>query len=262
MEIIGFLSSILIGVSLGLIGGGGSILTVPILVYLFKVNPEQATSYSLFIVGMPAFFGSVSHYKIGNLKFKTTLFFAVPSVISLLIVRKYILPKIPNLVFTIYHFEVSKSILLMVVFAILMIAASVSMIKKRKDVILNVKSNSSVLFTIGMCVGSISGFLGAGGGFLIIPTLIYFANLSMKQAVGTSLSIIFITSFIGFSGDLINGVAIDFKFLTIISLIAVAGLIIGVRLSKKIEGTALKPIFGWFILIMGIYIVVKELFLK
>jgi uncharacterized membrane protein YfcA len=111
-------------------------------------------------------------------------------------------------------------------------------------------------------VGLIIGFLGAGGGFLIIPALLFFGNLPMKQAVGTSLFIIFINSMIGFTGDLIGGVQVDYEFLGLISIMAVVGLMIGTTLCKKIDGSKLKPAFGWFVLIMGIYIITKELVLK
>ncbi|SDX13964.1 sulfite exporter TauE/SafE family protein [Flavobacterium degerlachei] len=262
MEYFGYFASIIIGLSLGLIGGGGSILAVPILVYLFKVNPEQATSYSLFIVGITSMIGSYSHYKLGNLKIKSALVFAFPSILSLLLVRKIILPIIPDTILTIADFDITKNFLIMVVFAILMIATSVSMIKKSKKIKEAKQINFPVLAVIGFLVGLIIGFLGAGGGFLIIPALLFFANLPMKQAVGTSLFIIFINSLIGFSGDLLGGVKLDFTLLLSITIMAMIGLFIGTKLSKKIDGAKLKPAFGWFVLVMGIYIIAKEVFFK
>ncbi|CAM3067954.1 sulfite exporter TauE/SafE family protein [Flavobacterium frigoris] len=262
MEYIGYLASIIIGLSLGLIGGGGSILAVPILVYLFKIHPEQATSYSLFIVGFTSMIGSFSHYKLGNLKIKSALIFAVPSILSLLFVRKIILPLLPDILFSIDDFDITKNLLIMIVFAFLMIATSVSMIRKTKKVKETKEINFLILSIIGLFVGLIIGFLGAGGGFLIIPALLFFANLPMKQAVGTSLFIIFINSLIGFGGDLLGGVDLNYKLLFIISAMAIVGLFIGTQLSKKIDGGKLKPAFGWFVLVMGIYIIVKELFFK
>lgn len=262
MEIIGYLASIIIGLSLGLIGGGGSILAVPILVYLFKVHPEQATSYSLFIVGITSMIGSYSHYKLGNLKIKSALVFAIPSILSLLFVRKILLHLIPDTLFSINDFDVTKNLLIMVVFAFLMIATSVSMIKKSKKIKEAVEINFKMLAIIGFLVGLIIGFLGAGGGFLIIPALLFFANLPIKQAVGTSLFIIFINSLIGFGGDLLGGTELDYRLLLIISMMAIIGLFIGTQLSKKIDGAKLKPAFGWFVLIMGIYIIAKEILFK
>lgn len=261
MEYIGYFASIIIGLSLGLIGGGGSILTIPILVYLFKVDPELATSYSLFIVGFTSLYGGYSHYKLGNLQLKTASYFAIPSVISILIIREVIFPQIASTLFTVASYAVSKDLLIMIVFAILMISASISMIKKNKTEIKNHTTNYSQLAFIGLLVGIVTGFLGAGGGFLIIPALLFFANLPMKQAVGTSLLIIFINSAIGFAGDLYLNTPIDYKFLLLISAMALIGIFIGILLSKKIDGNKLKPIFGWFVLVMGIYIIIKEVLL-
>lgn len=260
MEIIGYIASIFIGISLGLIGGGGSILTVPILVYLFKINPENATSYSLFIVGITSLFGSVRHYKMGNLQLQSAIVFAIPSVLSLLVVRKLILPLIPAHLFWLGSIDVTKNMFIMIVFAGLMIAASTAMIRTTSSVTTEQKSNIAQLGGIGFLVGLITGFLGAGGGFLIIPALLFFAGLNMKQSVGTSLLIIFINSLIGFAGDVFNGITLNLQLLFTVSSIAIIGMIIGTVLSKKIDGAKLKPAFGWFVLLMGIYIVAKELF--
>jgi uncharacterized membrane protein YfcA len=257
MEYLGYLASIIIGLSLGLIGGGGSILTIPILVYLFKIDPKLATSYSLFIVGLTALSGCFSHYRMENLKIKSALYFAVPSVFSILVIREVIILKIPDVLFTINDFQVTKNFLIMIIFAVLMMAASLSMIMKSKKRV-STTTNYLQLALIGAVVGIVTGFLGAGGGFLIIPALLFFANLPMKQAVGTSLLIIFINSSIGFVGDLYIGTPIDYIFLLTISSIAFVGMIIGTQLSKRIDGNKLKPIFGWFILVMGIYIIIKE----
>lgn len=262
MEYLGYFASIIIGLSLGLIGGGGSILTIPILVYLFKIDPKLATSYSLFIVGITALSGCLSHYRMGNLKIKSALYFAVPSVFSILIIREVIFLKIPNILFTINDFQVTKNFLIMIIFAVLMMAAAFSMIRKTNSKTESTTINYVQLGAIGFIVGIITGFLGAGGGFLIIPALLFFANLPMKQAVGTSLLIIFINSSIGFVGDLYLGTPINYIFLLTISSIAFIGMLIGTQLSKKIDGNKLKPIFGWFILVMGIYIIIKEIFLN
>ncbi len=259
IEYLGYFASIIVGLSLGLIGGGGSILTIPILVYLFDIDPETATSYSLFIVGITSLFGCVSHYKMGNLKIKSAVYFAVPSVFSILIIREVIFPKIAATLFSIASYQVSKSFLIMIVFSFLMIAAAIAMIRNKKTIPNPTKTNYTQLGIIGFLVGIVTGFLGAGGGFLIIPALLFFANLPMKQAVGTSLLIIFINSSIGFGGDLYIGTPINYSFLLIISGMAFIGMLIGIQLSKKIDGVKLKPIFGWFVLVMGIYIITKEI---
>lgn len=262
MEYLGYLASIVIGLSLGLIGGGGSILTIPILVYLFKVDPELATSYSLFIVGTTSITGSYSHHKMGNLQLKSALIFAIPSIISILIIREVIFPKIANTLFSIASYAISKNLLIMIIFSILMILASISMIQKKQPEVNTFKTNYTQLAIIGFLVGIVTGFLGAGGGFLIIPALLFFANLPMKQAVGTSLLIISINSIIGFLGDVYIGTLIDYYFLITISAMAFIGMLVGTRLSKKIKGNQLKPLFGWFVLVMGIYIITKEIFFQ
>jgi hypothetical protein len=155
---------------------------------------------------------------------------------------------------------------MMLLFAVLMVAASFSMIRSKngQEAVEEgaQKFNYPLIILEGALVGILTGLVGAGGGFLIIPTLVFFANLPMKQAVGTSLFIIFINSLIGFGGDLINGVNLNIQFLCIITTIALIGMFIGTQLSKKINGPKLKPLFGWFILVMGCYIIIHEVFLK
>ena len=263
MEFIGYFLSILVGITLGLIGAGGSILSIPLLVYFFKINPEKATTYSLFIVGVVAFFGAVRHFKMGNLKIKPALIFAIPSVFSLLIIRNFVLPKMPNQLFSINNLLISKNFFILIVFAILMIFAAFSMIKKTTFIIDNLQEiNNSKLVIIGLFIGNIAGFLGAGGGFLIIPALIYFAKLPLKQAVGTSLLIIFINAAIGFSSDVLNHVEIDYKLLITITIFAIFGMFLGTELSKKINADKLKPAFGYLVLVVGIYIISKEILMS
>ena len=259
MEIIGYLASILIGISLGLIGGGGSILTIPILVYIFHVNPKLATTYSLFIVGFTAAIGSFKHYQLGNLKFQSAIPFAIPSLISIIVVRKFLMPIIPETIFSLGTFSLTKDVLIMLLFSVLMIAASYSMINSKKDITQEVEPHVVKVAFIGALVGIVTGFLGAGGGFLIIPALFFFTGLTMKEAIGTSLLIIAFNSLFGFLGDVINGVNIDYLFLLSIAFFALIGIFIGTFLSKKIEGSKLKPAFGWFVLVMGIYIIIKVL---
>lgn len=263
MEIIGYLASILIGVSLGLIGGGGSILTVPVLAYLFGLDAVTATGYSLFIVGLTSAVGSVNYYRKGLINVKTAVIFGIPSIIAVYATRAFIVPAIPEHVFSVGDFVVTKGLLLMILFAVLMIVASYSMIKGRKDAgeeVAEQKFNYPLILVEGGFVGILTGLVGAGGGFLIIPALVVLSKLPMKMAVGTSLAIIAAKSLLGFSGELGNG-DIDWALLGGISAFAIGGIFVGTALSKRIEGAKLKPAFGWFVLVMGIYILVKEIFL-
>ncbi len=263
MEIAGYIGAILMGLTLGLIGGGGSILTVPILVYLFHVDAVLATAYSLFIVGLTSLVGSVSHMKLGNIHWKTALVFGIPSIVSVFFTRLVIVPHIPNPMFNIGSLVVSKPMGLLILFAIIMILAAYSMIKpakKKTETDENeVQFNFPLILAEGLIVGIVTGLVGAGGGFLIIPALVLLAKLPMKKAVGTSLMIIAAKSLIGFIGDMKGAEVIDWKFLIVFSSIAIVGILFGSMLSKKIAGEKLKPAFGWFVLIMGIYIILKEL---
>ncbi len=278
MEILGYIGAVLMGLSLGLIGGGGSILTVPILVYLFQVDAVLATAYSLFIVGLTSLVGSVSHVKFGNIHWRTAIVFGIPSIISVFLTRSYLVPRIPDPIFTLGQdpsggaaFVMTKAVGLMVLFAIIMVMAAYSMIKPSKkagaDQSMVVESNDQkpkfnypLILAEGAIVGVVTGLVGAGGGFLIIPALVLLAKLPMKQAVGTSLMIIAAKSLIGFVGDMRGDEVIDWSFLATFSSIAVVGILLGSWLSKRIPGEKLKPAFGWFVLVMGSYIIIKELF--
>ena len=267
MEVAGYFLAALVGISLGLIGGGGSILMVPILVYVFALNPVIATSYSLFVVGSTSLAGAFNNYRKGLISIKTALFFGLTSITTVFITRKFIMHAIPEVLFSTGNFEITKSMAIMLLFAILMLMASFAMIKGRKetaspDINPEVNAgNTAKLLVYGVLVGLATGLLGAGGGFLIIPALVLILKMPMKKAVGTSLLIIALNSLIGFTGDL-GHVNINWKFLVIITTIAVAGIFIGGAISKKIDGDKLKKAFGWFVLVMGIYIIIKELFLK
>lgn len=259
MELLGYFFSILIGISLGLIGAGGSILTVPILVYLFAVPADQASSYSLFIVGLTSLFAAYRHYKMGNLHLRSALYFAIPSIATLLLVRKLLLPAIPGVLWQHRDFVLSRNMLLMSIFGLLMVSASLSMIRTGNTRQPAQQTSFMRILPVALIVGVVTGLLGAGGGFLIIPALVLFTGLPMKQAVGTSLLIIFINSVIGFGGDLLIGASMNWPLLLSVSGIAVLGMLLGTQLSKKIDGSRLRPGFGWFVLVMGIYIIVKEL---
>jgi uncharacterized membrane protein YfcA len=265
MEIAGYIASIFIGISLGLIGGGGSILTVPVLVYLFGVEAVPATAYSLFIVGLTSAVGSFTYFRQNLVNVKTAIIFGIPSIIAVFMTRAFIVPAIPKEVFTIGEFIVTKNLMMMLLFAILMIAASYSMIKKDKPKVSGIpeeqKFNYPLILLEGAVVGLLTGLVGAGGGFLIIPALVVLSKLPMKEAVGTSLVIIALKSLIGFFGESSETV-IDWNFMLMVSAFAISGIFVGSYLSKKIDGAKLKPAFGWFVLVMGIYIILKETVFK
>ncbi len=264
MEITGILLAALVGLSLGLIGSGGSILTVPILVYVLGVSPVLATAYSLFIVGSTALAGGIQSAILKKVDFKTVLIFGIPSLAAVYATRMWLMPVIPEELFSIGSFVVTKPFALMILFAIVMILASVSMImpERKNGAIENsaIRYNYPMILLEGLVVGTLTGLVGAGGGFLIIPALVLLARMPMKLAVGTSLFIIALKSLIGFIGDLQGSQVIDWKLLGGFTAFALIGIFIGIILSKKIAGEKLKKAFGWFVLVMGFYIVVKEIF--
>lgn len=259
-QILGYFGALLVGLVLGLIGGGGSILTVPILVYLLHINPVTATAYSLFVVGSSALVGAIKNIQKGLVNFKTAIVFAIPAFIAVYITRKFLVPAIPDVLFSIGDFEVTKDIAIMVFFAIIMLLASISMIRGRKEQSeeTEISYNYPLIIVEGFVVGILTGIVGAGGGFLIIPALVLLAKLPMKKAVATSLLIIAVKSLVGFIGDM-EMLEIDWQFLLTFTAFSIAGIFVGVWLNKFIDGKKLKKGFGYFVLIMAIYILLKEL---
>ena len=262
MEIFGYLCAILIGLSLGLIGGGGSILTLPVLVYLFGISPVLATAYSLFVVGVTALFGAIGKLKNGLVDLKTTVVFAIPSFIAVYVTRLYLVPAIPEVVFSNSTLPLEKDLLIMIFFAVVMLLAAISMIRSKREPHSDDKEkkfNYPGIVLDGLVVGLLTGVVGAGGGFLIVPALVILARLPVKLAIGTSLSIIAVKSLIGFIGDIQVGQEIDWYFLLSFAGLAVVGIFVGNYISKFFTDKKLKRIFGWFVLVMGIYILFKEL---
>lgn len=262
IELVGYVGAVVIGVSLGLIGGGGSILTVPVLVYILGIDPVLATAYSLFVVGSTSLVGSFTYMRKQLVDYKTALVFMIPSFIAVFLTRKFIVPALPDPLVVMGDLIVTKSIGIMVFFALIMLAASYSMIKgngkNSGEEVSELKFNIPLIAVEGILVGLITGLVGAGGGFLIIPALVLLAKLPMKMAVGTSLLIIAAKSLIGFLGDVSNQ-TIDWSMLLVFTGLSIGGIFIGSSISKKINEKALKIGFGWFVLIMGIYIIGKEL---
>ena len=259
------MASILIGVSLGLIGGGGSILTLPVLVYLWGINPVVSTAYSLFVVGTTSLVGSVNYMRQHQVNYKAAVLFALPSFLSVFLTRKFLVPWIPDPVFTTDTFVLSKSMAVMLFFALIMLAASYSMIQDKKtaagDTHSPLQFNYTSIAVNGLLVGLLTGIVGAGGGFLIIPAMVLLVRLPMKTAVGTSLLIIAANTLFGFWGG-VASLSIDWPFLLKFTTLSVLGIFIGTYLTRFIAGEKLKKAFGWFVLLMGVYIISHELFFQ
>lgn len=262
MLILAYIASLFIGLSLGILGGGGSILTLPVLVYLFGIDATLATAYSLFIVGATSLASIVPKARQGEVDFGTALYFGAPAVVAVYLTRAYLVPLIPNVILETASFQLTRSTFLMLLFAVLMLLAARGMIVGKKTTApataLPTWKKIAVILTEGLVVGVLTGLVGAGGGFLIIPALVLVTGLDMKTAVGTSLTIIAFKSLLGFTGDL-GQHTMDWTLLTLVTLVAIVGMVIGTFVSKKIDSKPLQKAFGWFVLIMGLFIVGKEL---
>jgi uncharacterized membrane protein YfcA len=266
VEAFGYLSALVIGISLGLIGGGGSIIAVPVLAYLFSVNEKVATAYSLFIVGASSLVGGFKQHLKGYVDWKTAIIFGIPAIVGVTLVRHYVVPALPDILFNINEFEFTRRMGMFGLFAVLMIPAAFSMLKKPKEKEQKSddteKYNYPLILIEGLLVGGITGMIGAGGGFLIIPALVILANIDMKVAVGTSLVIITFKSLLGFFlGDALT-MDIDWAFLAVFTGISLVGIFIGSYLSNFIDGRKLKKGFGYFIFVMAIFIFYMEFFVK
>ncbi|MBC6698946.1 sulfite exporter TauE/SafE family protein [Hymenobacter puniceus] len=272
-SLLGYFAAVFIGLSLGIMGGGGSILTVPVLVYLMGVSPVLSTAYSLFVVGSTSVVGAAGYFRKGLVSVPTALLFLGPSVAAVFFTRRVLMPAIPPELFRLSGLVFTKDLLVLVAFAALMVVAAASMIRSRPEPVAvgpvavgpDTKTaqflNYPLILVIGLLVGLLTGFVGAGGGFLIIPALVLGARLPMKLAVGTSLAIIALNSLIGFTGDLSAGTHIEWPFLLGFLAFALLGIVLGTYLSRFIPGAKLKPAFGWFTLAMGSFILLRELVL-
>lgn len=257
MHFIGYLAAVVVGILLGLTGGGGSVLTVPVLVYLFNVSPVTATSYSLFIVGTTSFVGAIKNSQTKNIDIQTALLFGTPAISIILCIRQYLLPAIPEHIGSFYQVEITKTFITMILLAVLLLCTSKFVLNKNYDFQLPIQPSLFKLLFMGMLVGLIIGMLGVGGGFLITPSLITIVRLPMKKAIGTSLLIISISSISGFIGDPLHK-DINWFILFTITVLSVIGFFIGNSISSRISGTFLKKAFGWFLFILGGSILVKE----
>lgn len=256
----GYLALIVIGITLGLFGGGGAILTVPVMVYLFGQTPVEATGYSLAVVGATSLAGGLQYRKSGQVDMPVAVWFALPAFVGTLLARRWLTPSLPAELGQFGSFTLTKGHLVMLVFAVVMIAASVAMIRPAD----RVKASSDTgphlpgLILPGFLVGTLAGFVGAGGGFLIIPALVSFAALPIHTAIGTSLLIIGANSLVGVAGDLAAGVVFDWVFLLVALFLGYVGMRFGAKISSRITPARLKPAFGWFVLVMGIVILVSQ----
>ena len=256
--VLGYIASVAIGLLLGLIGGGGSILTVPVLVYLFGVEPITAAGFSYFIVGATSCLGAVQYVRRGVVHLPSLWQFGLPSILAVFVVRRWVVPAIPEYPFGGTFESMTKDAAMMILFALLMFPAAWRMIRPMAtEVDTSAPPRPVFLMTMGFLVGALTALVGVGGGFLIVPALLLMARLSMKEAVGTSLIIIALNAWVGFAGSIATIVP-DWPLILSITALALLGVWLGTYLSQRIDGAKLKPAFGWFILIMGIVLLTMQ----
>lgn len=249
------LLALLIGLSLGVIGGGGSILAVPILVYVLGLDAKTAIAMSLAIVGIVSLIGVIPHGKQGNVNLQTAVSFTPPAMLGAFLGAR--LAALPFITDTIQ----------LVSFAVMMLVASYFMIRKPQEIpsdhvrLFPQKHQSRypwlAIILEGLGVGILTGFVGVGGGFAIIPALVLLGKIPMKQAIGTSLLIISFKSATGFIGYL-NQVNINWNLMFTFTTVAIIGVIWGTSLSRKIQGAKLQQLFGYFLIVVAIFILVKR----
>ncbi len=260
-QLLGYFCALLIGVTLGVISGGGSILAVPILAYLFHVDEKLATAYSLFIVGTSALAGGIRQHFKGYVDWRTAVVFGIPAIIGVAVVRYFVVPRLPDILFTVGSLEFTRRMGMFGLFAVLMIPAAFSMLKERKDNSIAktaVKYNYLLILLEGLLIGAVTGLIGAGGGFLVVPALVILAKMRMKVAVGTTLVIIAFKSLIGFFiGDAFY-LNINWQFLFSFTIISLVGIFIGTYLGNFINGKRLKKGFAYFIFVMAVFIFYME----
>ncbi len=256
MELLGYIALAVMGISLGLVGAGGSILTIPILVYLLNVPIILATSYSLVVVGSTAFMGLLRYRH--HILFKKAIVFFIPSVLGVFAARHLMIPALPH---TIGSLLIDKALVILLL--IFMGVAGYFMIKNSLlDAKNPLSKNQNInVILIGLALGVIMGILGAGGGFLIIPTLVLLMGFTMQEAVPTSLFIITVNSVIGFAADQHQLIADDWSHLAKYLAPALLGMLTGLYIAKFIQGESLKKAFGYFVWAIGIAILIKEFIL-
>ena len=238
--------AVLVGVSLGLLGGGGSILTVPLLVYVDGMDAKAAIATSLLVVGVTSTIAAITHARAGRVRWPVAVVFGLAAMVG-----AYTGGRLARFI---------PGAVLLVAFAVIMFVAGAAMLRGRKETSVFEGGQRVPVLKItllGLAVGVISGLVGAGGGFLLVPALVLLAGLPMPLAVGTSLVIIAMQSFAGFAGHLANE-HIDWRLASMVTAAAVVGALIGGKLVALIDPATLRKLFGWFVLFMASLMLAEE----
>lgn len=246
MLVLAAVLALAIGVTLGLLGGGGSILTLPMLVYVARVEEKSAVASSLFVVGVTSVVGAISHARAGNVRPSVGLLFGAAGMAGA-VGGSYVASTLPGTV-------------LLVGFGVVMLATSIAMMRGRKD---RAEGSGAVAagyaLVLGAAVGFVSGLLGAGGGFLVVPALVLVGGLGMRHAIGTSLLVISMQSAAGFAGHLMNHTPVPWVLVLVVAGAAVAGSLVGSRVARHVAPARLRSAFAWLVLAMALFVLAKQL---
>ena len=256
LNILGYSLFVLSGLFFGLFGSGGSIIIIPILIYIFKMTIYQATTYSLLLVFIISLFGTFKHIKKNNINIKAIIFFIIPTLFFTAISRAFLFPSIPEYIPVL---NISKESLLMILFSLVIFFSGISLLKAQNQI---KKYNFKIiLFFIGLLVGLLTGLLGIGGGFIVVPSLILFAGMSMRQAAGSALLIIMLNTFIAIVLEItIFKFPFNTSFIFFILFASILGFQVGIYLLEKINMNLTKRIFSNTLVLLSILILIFELF--
>lgn len=257
LTVVAAVLAVFIGMAVGLLGGGGSILTTPLLIYVVGFDAKQAITASLFVVAITSIFGLISHARAGRVVWKTGLLFGVAGMVGAFIGGQ-IGARLPGIV-------------LLIAFAIMMGVTAVAMIRGRQKVAGKSHGGRPIVRILidGLVVGLVTGLVGAGGGFLVVPALVLLGGLAMPNAVATSLLVVAMKSIAGFFGYALafgdgsfiswnSEIQLDWPIILIVTAAAIVGALVGSRLVGRIHPDLLRKIFGWFVLVMAVFILVQE----
>lgn len=259
MYIVGLFLSLIIGIVLGLVGGGGSILTVPLVHYFFGESLFLATTYSLFVVAIAAGIGVITRIPKKQIDFRGGIVFVIPSMITAFIVRRYVMSMFP-IAFSVGGFELSRDVSISILLIVVMLYTAFRTMFSRKPQV-GASVGVPVVILFGIFTGLLSGFIGAGGGFIIVPILLRM-GLDMKKAVGTSMFIIAIQSAVALAGDfsgkaLTTDNPIDWQLLFLITGVTVVGVIAGSLLQKYFSGGALRKVFSYVLIAVAVGMIIQ-----
>tara|TARA_B100001113_G_scaffold330706_1_gene306512 strand:- start:269 stop:1042 length:774 start_codon:yes stop_codon:yes gene_type:complete len=255
LDLLGYILFVFAGLFFGLFGSGGSIIIIPILIYIFKVSIYEATTYSLLLVFLISLIGTIKHMKKQNLKIQGILIFIIPTIIFTVISRVFLFPAIPDYI---EIFNSTKESLLMMLFSGVILLSSLSLLRSKPIV---TKSNFQViLLSIGVLVGLLTGLLGIGGGFIILPALVLFTGMNMRQAASSTLFIIMLNTFMAI---IVEFTVFQFQFhigfVLLLLLSALIGTFIGVYLLDKLDQNIIKKLFSIALLFLSLVIFLVEL---